>query len=222
MKKGWRSFDPLALRIESSGGIARLFAGAEPVRTPGGAPVEGPRRFVELVRREAEIARGFDPHALSAYALYAAQKDHVEKGRDPIERELDRILDEEEPLLDAGEGPEEDARRAFWPFVDAHFDTREPARLRAAVPAAHRAAPPAARTAVALLYRTHHAGVIVPLMLALGRCTASEYAEALLAMHRAHPRVVADADWKAYADSFVIAREDATIVEEYLTIYRSV
>ncbi len=207
-------FDPRRLDVVERDGAFVLLQGGEPVRTPGGRPVAGSRRFVELVRREAEIARGFEPHSMSAFALYVAQKDHLEQGRDPVARDMAKLLREEEPLLDVGEGPDEDARQACWPYATAFL--AEIGGVEG-LPAAYAATSAAQRAAVALLFGTHHVGVIVPLLLALGRCTASEYAEALLAMHRAHPRIF-EPDWKAYTDNFVIAREDATIVQEYLSL----
>jgi hypothetical protein len=208
------AFDPLRLSIEERDGRATLLDGGEPVRTPAGNPVAGSRRFVALVRREAEIARGFEPHSMSAFALFVAQKDHLEQGRDPIARDMARLLREEEPLLDVGEGRDEDARQACWPFATAFLSEHGGIE---ALPAVYGATSAAQRAGVALLFGTHHVGVIVPLLLALGRCTPSEYAEALLAMHRAHPRIF-EPDWKTYTDNFVIAREDATIVQEYLAL----
>jgi hypothetical protein len=105
--------------------------------------------------------------------------------------------------LDLGDaGDEEDLAPAFVDAVRGQWD----------------ALPTAARAGAVMLHRLHKAGVLLPLAFVRGRLTVSEYAEALLTMHGAHPRFEREAGWQGYRNNFVIAREDASIVQEFVTL----
>lgn len=105
--------------------------------------------------------------------------------------------------LDFGDaGDDEDLAPAFVDSVRGQWD----------------ALPAAARAGAVMLHRLHKAGVLLPLAFVRGRLTVSEYAEALLTMHGAHPRFVREAGWQGYRNNFVIAREDASIVHEFVTL----
>lgn len=105
--------------------------------------------------------------------------------------------------LDFGEaGDDEDLAPAFVDAVRGQWD----------------ALPAAARAGAVMLHRLHKAGVLLPLAFVRGRLTVSEYAEALLTMHGVHPRFEREAGWAVYRNNFVIAREDASIVHEFVTL----
>jgi len=77
---------------------------------------------------------------------------------------------------------------------------------------------PEQKTVVISLFSVHRSGVLLPLMLVLGRCSGEEYGDALLSAVGAHPMVF-EPEWDEYRKNLIPIRNDAYIGLEYIAHY---
>ncbi len=223
--------DPRALKIvKQSAELFVLRQGGEPIKTPGGHPVAYTnRRLLQQIVRELKERPVLESTSVDTYMLFSVQKDLVEKGIDQVADSLVGVL-HSDPLLipicrgRSSEWTEESTR--FWsplhflrennlPVPSVSASKRLPEDFIDLMHRSYLALSPAQRTVIMCLWKFHHAGLFMPLMLVLGRCTASEYEHAV----DAHIRRVCtiDREWIAHRVGKSALNHGATIALEYLT-----
>jgi hypothetical protein len=176
---------------------------------------------------------------LGAFSFFCTEKNFIDQGNDATLDHLDELL-EVDPLFHRSAGPEQVDQLAGWWFVreflaaagcdlpgvppsaasawDEELGSalqKEHAILRQAVSDELRSLHPSARAVILSLCTAHNAGVLLPLMLATGRCTPEEYADGLLLAHGTYPWTF-DPDWPSYRRSFPAIVTDASSATSYL------
>ena len=239
-----------------------VYYDGQPLTTPAGNDVAHQQaRVLEHLIREWSFSRAWEWDRLSAAALFRLQKDIIEKDTDSVHRHLTSLL-RTDPIIQRIQHPSPTSEtkasapsqtgllaigtlfsiltclnellleRGFGPLEQV---TQTPDRFAAWLQELFHGLPAEKKAALVLLDLAHESGMLLPLLLVLGRITASEYALALLASHRAPPHDSTRAepapiasgfglkpalpDWKQPEASYRLLRAQAGGIAEYLSFF---
>lgn len=201
-----------------------------PLATPAGKPVtHSSRALLRRMRCELEAAGDLNPARLNCYCFYSTQTDFVETARKPARDQAESLFNRD-PALGMAELPDLEARlERCVPLQrllqELQLDYRSCAETGS--PANRRlferllemeAGLTPAQTAVWHNGINAHHSFLLPLLLATGACSPSEYTEAVTVVLHLHP-VFQDALGQS---QFNRAREEillqATAMQDYLTL----
>ena len=102
-----------SIRFDDSIGQFALFAGNDPIRTPGGNPVtHRDQRFLDRLRAELDGQATLDPSQLGRYSLYSTYRDNFAQGDRQFPLDEVRTLLITDRLLRTSAGPEVTAQLA--------------------------------------------------------------------------------------------------------------
>ena len=222
--------NPSTLRIHRHKEGYALCQEGEVIETPAGRQLtHASRRFIRYMRAHLEASQYLSPSHLNPFSLYCTQKDFVETGHDLLLNNMEVVL-EDDLLLYRENGPEQVGQFESWSPVLEFLEENDEKlpRARFGLPESfvslvewqYRMLTPAQRTGVINLRKLHKPGVLLPMMLVMQRCSASEYAEALLAAQASHPRIFS-VEWDSHLDNYIALKDDATVILEYLLHYET-
>lgn len=198
-----------------------------------------------------EEHRIVEPEAFSAFVLYGVQKEAIESQGECLSLHFDKCLRADGIFYPAPGPNEEMAQRSRWhpvyawvqelgmklpsllqywgdqenPEDDEEFRNNRDAYVPSqafvdAIENIYKSLTPEQRAVVYALHATHNV-VLFPMLLALGRCSANEYASGVMAVHG----VVAE-DWAAmsvadeeHSDAFRQYRDVARVATEWLSLF---
>lgn len=221
-----------ALHItQQADGCYVLTQGKTAVTTPNGRIVAHRNyELIALIQREAVQWEGLDVTAVRPYSLFCTQTDFVDQGQDMVATELAHILTTHEPLFCSVSGPEQADQRATWRCVVqwlAAAGLRLPHVMHGGVQDAngqqvqelvqqtYMGLTMAQRTGVISLLNRHDCGVLLPMMLVLGRCSSSAYVAAMCMAQMAHP-LFDTVGWTDYRTQFRFCEAEAQAVRDYI------
>lgn len=208
-----------------------LMNGKTAVTTPNGRIVAHRNyELIALIQHEAVLWEGLDVTAMRPYSLFCTQNDFVNQGQDMVATALDHILATNEPLFRAVPGPEQADQLATWRCVWqwlASAGLRLPHMMHGGVQDAngqqvqelvqqtYAGLTMAQRTGVISLLNRHDCGVLLPLMLVLGRCSSSAYVAAMCMAQKAHP-LFDTLEWTDYRTQFRFCETEVQAVRDYI------
>lgn len=219
-----QKIDSLSLHIVLKELDYFLYYGDQPVYTPAGVPVSHPDpRLLEHMLRELQLAQEIDVKELNSYSLYSTQKDFVEQGHDVIAADIRSALSSD-PVLHRSAGPEQVYQMKEWKplitFLNENgqslpvFSSRLPASFLEVIDRTYGSLPPEKRGAVINLANRGY-GILLPLMLMIGRCSVTEFASGVQAAHGVHSAIF-EPDWAQDKEARGHIEATARVVNEYL------
>ncbi len=220
----------LQIRQQADSSYA-LVCGETAVTTPNGHIVAHENyELIALIQREAMLWEGLDVTAVRPYSLFCTQNDFVAQGQDMVADALPHILAGHEPLLRAVPGPEQVDQMATWRCVWqwlAGAGLRLPhlahgglldangQQVQALVQQTYAGLTVAQRTGVISLFNRHDCGVLLPMMVVMGRCSSSAYVAAMCMAQMAHP-LFDTMDWAEYRTQFRFCEAEVQAVRDYI------
>jgi hypothetical protein len=220
----------LQIRQQADSSYA-LVCGETAVTTPNGHIVAHENyELIALIQREAGLWEGLDVTAVRPYSLFCTQTDFVAQGQDMVVDALPHILAGHEPLLRAVPGPEQVDQMATWRCVWqwlavaglrlphlAHGGLQDAngQQVQALVQQTYAGLTVAQRTGVISLFNRHDCGVLLPMMVVMGRCSSSTYVEAMCMAQMAHP-LFDMMDWAEYRTQFRFCEAEVQAVRDYI------
>jgi len=183
------------------------------------------------------------PKKFGSYALYSIQKTYVESGEDNLTKDFPGSL-LEDPILYRSAGPEQTEqmarygpvldflaeRKLFLPalvytysYEEAEDEGRQeltslPEDFTSAVRHEFMSLPNHRKTVTVFLRNIHLNVLLLPLMLATGRCSANEYATGVMAATVTHSAIFGS-KVKEHREMFVGLLEDAMTALDYISFY---
>ena len=221
-----------ALQItQQADGYYVLMHGKIAVTTPNGRHVAHENyELIALIQREAMLWEGLDVTAMRPYSLFCTQNDFVDQGQDMVGEGLAHILAGHEPLFRAVPGPEQVDQMATWRCVWqwlavaglrlphlAHGGLQDAngQQVQALVQQTYAGLTVAQRTGVISLFNRHDCGVLLPMMVVMGRCSSSAYVAAMCMAQMAHP-LFDTMDWAEYRTQFRFCEAEVQAVRDYI------
>lgn len=220
----------LQIRQQADGSYV-LMCGETAVTTPNGQIVAHENyAVIALIQREAVWWEGLDVTAVRPYSLFCTQYDFVAQGQDMLADVLPHMLAGHEPLLRAVPGPEQVDQMATWRCVWQWLATaglRLPhlahgglhdangQQVQSLVAQTYAGLTVAQRTGVISLFNRHNCGVLLPMMVVMGRCSSSAYVEAMCMAQMAHP-LFDTMDWAEYRTQFRFCEAEVQAVRDYI------
>ena len=218
--------NPESVELEYRGSVYIIRIGTKPLMTPKGKIVSSiDNRLLDHIRSDIQLTRKLDVNVLCPYSLYATQKDYIEQGEDDLTNHLVHLLSHHDPLLKRSAGPEQVDQMHQWAsaitFLDEYGMTlpvvvskRPPEEFTALIRRTYLRLTSAQKSGITALCSIHHAGILLPLMLLMKRCTAVEYANGILAAHGVHANIF-EPTWTVHATDFEGFKQDANTVLDY-------
>lgn len=221
-----------ALQItQRADGMYGLASGKTAITTPGGRIIAHHNyELIALIKYEAVRWQGLDVTAGRTYSLYCTHHDFVDQGQDMVADAIAHILAAHEPVFRAVPGPEQSDQLATWRCVWQWFEAAglqlphmahggvhdaNGQQVQELIRQTYMGLTMAQRTGVISLFHRHDCGILLPLMVVMGRCNSSAYVEAMCMAQTAHP-LFDTVGWADYRTQSRLCEAEAQAVRDYI------
>jgi hypothetical protein len=212
----------------TSDGRYELRLGSQAILTSEGRHVAHHSYYlIDAIRLEASIQGQLDVSQSGVYGLYCTHHDIILQGNDGIPDHMNDILHHHEALFCRQLGPEAQYQLQAWQCVTAWLQSanyqlpmqssQRDSSLDQFVTESYRALSSVQRTVVSYLFHQHTTSILLPMMVAMVRATATMYA-AGMCLTTLLPPATGVHTWSEYRQSYHHFMMGAQAAYEYLRL----